>query len=53
MNNKTPKSPPAHPPAAATITGRVAEVRKLAQALASADAEFVAIYGRRRVGKTF
>ena len=41
------------PPVAAAITGRAAEMQKLAHALASADAEFVAIYGRRRVGKTF
>ncbi len=53
MNNKAPKSPPPRPSATSPITGRVAEVQKLAQALASADAEFVAIYGRRRVGKTF
>lgn len=37
----------------ATLTGRLPEMRKLALALASGDAEFVAIYGRRRVGKTF
>jgi hypothetical protein len=53
MNKRTSKRQSTRPPVATAITGRVAEVRKLAQALASADAEFVAIYGRRRVGKTF
>ena len=53
MNSTTSKSQPARPPVVTAITGRVAEMQKLAQALASADAEFVAIYGRRRVGKTF
>ena len=41
------------PASITTLTGRVPEMRKLAQALASDEAEFVAIYGRRRVGKTF
>jgi hypothetical protein len=45
MNNRTSKSQPTRPRVAAAITGRVAEREKLAQALASADAEFVAIYG--------
>ena len=53
MNSETAKSQPARPPVVTAITGRVAEMRKLAQALASAEAEFVAVYGRRRVGKTF
>ncbi len=39
--------------AARSLVGRVPEIRKLAQALTSPEAEFVAIYGRRRVGKTF
>ena len=36
-----------------TIIGRVAEQRELAEVYASSQAEFVAVYGRRRVGKTF
>lgn len=35
------------------IIGRVAEQRELKNILTSARAEFVAIYGRRRVGKTY
>ncbi|MGC9451952.1 MAG: AAA family ATPase [Oceanipulchritudo sp.] len=35
------------------LIGRNDEKGKLGKALASAEAEFVAIYGRRRVGKTF
>ncbi|MCU0340989.1 MAG: AAA family ATPase, partial [Spirosomaceae bacterium] len=35
------------------IIGRVFEQQKLAEIIASDKAEFVAIYGRRRVGKTF
>jgi len=35
------------------ITGRLDETRILDKALHSADAEFIAVYGRRRVGKTF
>lgn len=37
----------------ATIVGRVKELEVLRLAKESAAAEFVAIYGRRRVGKTF
>jgi hypothetical protein len=47
-----PKTPPS-PASGTALIGRVAEMRKLALALASDEAEFVAIYGRRRVGKTF
>ncbi len=39
--------------ASSPVVGRRPEMRKLAQAMASGEAEFVAIYGRRRVGKTF
>ncbi|NEW84275.1 MAG: AAA family ATPase [Mariniphaga sp.] len=35
------------------ITGRLDEIRILEKALHSADPEFIAVYGRRRVGKTF
>ncbi len=35
------------------ITGRLDEIRILGKALHSADPEFIAVYGRRRVGKTF
>lgn len=35
------------------VIGREAEKRTLSDALTSADAELVAVYGRRRVGKTF
>jgi hypothetical protein len=34
------------------IKGRVEEAGILAKALHSADPEFIAVYGRRRVGKT-
>ena len=36
-----------------TIVGRKAEKKRLKKALESNEAEFIAIYGRRRVGKTF
>lgn len=36
-----------------TITGRIQEIRLLKDCLASSEAELVAIYGRRRVGKTY
>ena len=36
-----------------TVVGREAEKRTLSGALESPDAELVAVYGRRRVGKTF
>ena len=35
------------------MIGRVDEVKSLRSAYASDHSEFVAIYGRRRVGKTF
>ena len=35
------------------ITGRLDETRILDKAFHSADPEFIAVYGRRRVGKTF
>ena len=35
------------------IAGRVQEMEKLQRALASGKPEFIAVYGRRRVGKTF
>lgn len=35
------------------ITGRIAEQKILAARLASPEAELIAIYGRRRVGKTY
>ena len=35
------------------MIGRIAEVKELSEAFASTQSEFVAIYGRRRVGKTF
>ncbi|MEI6900317.1 MAG: ATP-binding protein, partial [Bacteroidota bacterium] len=35
------------------IVGRQAELRVLDQALSSKTAEFIAVYGRRRIGKTF
>ena len=35
------------------MIGRIKETRELADALASEQSEFVAIYGRRRIGKTF
>ena len=34
------------------LIGRENEVRKLKDALSSASSEFIAVYGRRRVGKT-
>ncbi len=39
--------------AASNIVGRKDEQEKLGRALASGESEFVALYGRRRVGKTF
>lgn len=38
---------------AATVIGRAAEKELLQQIIQSPDAELVAVYGRRRVGKTF
>src|ERR1700722_19626369 len=35
------------------ITGRIEEMKLLKDALVSKDAGLVAVYGRRRVGKTF
>ena len=35
------------------LSGRAGEQRLLAKALASSKSEFIAVYGRRRVGKTF
>jgi AAA+ ATPase superfamily predicted ATPase len=35
------------------IIGRIPELKQLQQLLESPDAELLAIYGRRRVGKTF
>ena len=35
------------------IIGREAELAKLKSAAESAKAEFIAVYGRRRIGKTF
>ena len=35
------------------VIGRVAETGILEKALHSAEPEFIAVYGRRRVGKTF
>jgi AAA+ ATPase superfamily predicted ATPase len=35
------------------IIGRKAEIRILEQAISSKKAEFIAVYGRRRIGKTF
>ena len=35
------------------IVGRKAELRILDQSLLSTNAEFIAVYGRRRIGKTF
>lgn len=37
----------------ATIIGRGAESAELNRALSSKEAELVAVYGRRRVGKTY
>lgn len=36
-----------------SIIGRVTEKKELEEAYTSNDAEFIAIYGRRRVGKTY
>ena len=36
-----------------TIIGREAEIKRLTIAVNSPRSEFVALYGRRRVGKTF
>jgi hypothetical protein len=36
-----------------TIIGRVAEKKILGQMLATREAELIAVYGRRRIGKTF
>ena len=36
-----------------TVVGRVREREELGLALASPQAELIAVYGRRRVGKTF
>ena len=35
------------------IIGREAEIAKISDALNSDASEFIAIYGRRRIGKTF
>lgn len=35
------------------MIGRIAERRKLAKVLSSHESEFVAVYGRRRIGKTY
>lgn len=35
------------------LIGRIAEIEKLDKLLVSGSAEFLAVYGRRRVGKTF
>lgn len=35
------------------IVGRVKEQKELKEYMASKSSEFIAIYGRRRVGKTF
>ena len=35
------------------IVGRIAEQKILADRLASSESELIAIYGRRRVGKTY
>ena len=36
-----------------SIVGREIEIEKLENYIASRKSEFIAIYGRRRVGKTF
>ena len=36
-----------------TLIGREQEIRQLQEYLSSEKSEFIAIYGRRRVGKTF
>ena len=35
------------------MIGRVEEIQELRRAYASEESEFVAVYGRRRIGKTF
>ena len=35
------------------IIGRVEEIQELEKYLTSGQSEFIAVYGRRRVGKTF
>ena len=35
------------------MIGREAEIKKLMQAYNSESSEFVAVYGRRRIGKTY
>ena len=35
------------------LIGRVREIEKLDRLMASSKSEFLAVYGRRRVGKTF
>ncbi len=35
------------------VIGRIREIKELDRLLASKEAEFLALYGRRRVGKTF
>ncbi len=35
------------------LIGRVREVQKIDKLMSSAQSEFLAVYGRRRVGKTF
>lgn len=37
----------------AKIIGREKEIQTLAEAMKSERSEFVAVYGRRRIGKTF
>lgn len=36
-----------------TLVGRKQEIKNLTEALSSANAELIAVYGRRRIGKTF
>ena len=36
-----------------SMVGRVAEQKKLAKVMSSNESEFVAVYGRRRIGKTY
>lgn len=40
-------------PTTSRVIGRKDEQEKFSKALASAESEFIAVYGRRRVGKTF
>ena len=35
------------------MIGRVEEIQELRRAYASVESEFVAVYGRRRIGKTY